>query len=410
MCIRLLSITSKTIHTAIAYGCIGVFSCLLILISIASISNYVYAQTSTFFDTPARAAYAIDHNTGLVLLEKNANVPLPPASLSKIMTLAVAFDALQAGYITLDTQFTVSEKAKERGGSTMFLRTGERVSVINLLRGIIVHSGNDAAITLAEGIAGSEQAFAILMNQKAATIGLTASSFINASGWPHPEQNMSARDITEVSRYIIATYPQYYPLFAEARFTWDNITQTNRNPLLALDIGADGLKTGHTQAAGYGLAASVKQENRRITFTITGLDTQELRKSEAVRLVQWAMRYFRQHTLFDDKSTLAALPVWRGNKQNVPVTVASPVSALIPITEANDVYSSLTITLDYQSPINAPIAKGQTMGTLTLASNHFPQQNKTFAIVAQNQVERGGFLNRVHFAWRTMVQQINRAF
>ena len=209
--------------------------------------------------TKARAALVIDLSSGAVLLEKNADEPLPPASMSKLMTLYMVFEALEKGVISMNDEFPTSRHAASMKGSSMFLRQGEQVSVANLLRGVIVQSGNDAAVVLAEGLAGTEEVFAERMNRRAEELGLRNATFANATGWPDPSQVMSARDLATLARLIITEFPDYYAMFDEREFTWDEITQENRNPLLDRGLGADGLKTGHTEEAGYGLVASAKR-------------------------------------------------------------------------------------------------------------------------------------------------------
>jgi len=222
------------------------------------------AQEPQVQTTPARAAIVVDLTSGAVLLEKEADTPLPPASMSKLMTLDVVFEALESGRLSLDDTFRVSAYAASMGGSKMFIRDGETVSVADLLRGVIVQSGNDAAVALAEAISGTEAAFATLMNQRAEAMGLTHSNFSNATGWPDPQHMMSPRDLARLAERIITHYPDHYRIFSEESFTWDGITQRNRNPLLGVTEGADGLKTGHTEEAGYGLVASAIRDGRRI--------------------------------------------------------------------------------------------------------------------------------------------------
>lgn len=218
------------------------------------------AAPAVALDTSARAALVIDARTGARLLEKNADQPIPPASMSKLMTLDLVFEALSEGRLSLDDTFRVSRKASRMGGSKMFVREGDAIRVEDLLRGVIVQSGNDACVVLAEGLAGSEEAFARRMTERAHELGMTGSRFANATGWPHPEQVMTPEDLVFLARRIIQRFPEYYHFFSETEFTWEGITQRNRNPLLALDIGADGLKTGHTEEAGYGLVGSAVRD------------------------------------------------------------------------------------------------------------------------------------------------------
>ena len=244
------------------------------------------------FETIARAAMVIDQTTGTVLLAKNENMALPPASMSKLMTLNMLFEALQDGRVTLDTKFTVSAKASKKGGSRMFLRDGERVSIENLIKGIIVLSGNDACIVVAENLAGSEEDFARIMTARARKLGMKNSTFANATGWPDPNQRMSAADLVFLANRIITQFPEFYGYFSIKSFSWADIDQNNRNPLLGLVEGADGLKTGHTQEAGYGLVGSAKQGDRRVVLMITGLNSVQERAREGERLMNWAFRQF----------------------------------------------------------------------------------------------------------------------
>ena len=256
------------------------------------LSCSVVATPAFSFDTLASSAMVMDQTTGTVLMAKNADLRVPPASMSKLMTLYMLFEALRDERIAFDTEFLVSEKAAKIGGSTMFLREGERVSVRDLIQGIIVQSGNDACVTVAENLAGTETAFADQMTKRAIELGMNNSSFGNSTGWPDPLQRMSARDLVLIADLLIKDFPNYYPFFAQASFTWDGVKQNNRNPLLALGIGADGLKTGHTNEAGYGLVGSARQGNRRIIFMITGLETKAARANEAEKLANWAFGKF----------------------------------------------------------------------------------------------------------------------
>jgi len=241
---------------------------------------YLVPLSAAAFDSKARALYVIDYETGVVLLEKNAQTALPPASMSKLMTLYMLFEALKDGRLGLTQTFPVSTKAWQMGGSKMFLREGDNVSIENLLRGIIVQSGNDACIVVAEGLAGSEAEFANRMTMRARQIGLENSTFANSTGWPNPDHRMSAADLVTLANLMIRDFPEYYSYFAERSFTWEGIEQENRNPLLAADIGADGLKTGHTEEAGYGLVGSAIQNERRIVFMISGLSSAAERAQE----------------------------------------------------------------------------------------------------------------------------------
>ena len=247
------------------------------------------------FETRATAAWILDQTTGTVLLSKDAQKPLPPASMSKLMTLNMLYEALRDGRVTLDTKFSVSDKASQMGGSSMFLTPKDRPTVEDLIKGIIVQSGNDACVVVAEGLAGTEEGFARLMNERGRAIGLRNSVFANSSGWPHPNHRMSMEDLGLLASRLIREFPEYYGYFAMPTFEFDGRVPSNhrnRNPLLNLGIGADGLKTGHTSEAGYGLVGSAVQGNRRIVFVITGLDSEAARAEEAERVVAWAFRQF----------------------------------------------------------------------------------------------------------------------
>ena len=341
------------------------------------------------FDTLARSAMIVDQTTGTVLLAKDADRPIPPASMSKLMTTYMLFEALRDGRVTMDTKFLVSEKATSRGGSTMFLRTGERVTVRDLIQGIIVQSGNDACITVAENIAGTEEAFAEQMTTRANEMGMTASTFGNATGWPHPNQRMSARDLVFLANELITKFPEYYGFFSQRSFTWDGVKQDNRNPLLNLGIGADGLKTGHTNEAGYGLVGSAKQGNRRIIFMITGLDSKIARASEAEKLTNWAFRQFVSKELFKKGTKIAEAKVWLGGQKTVGLVAQNNISGLFPQGSLDDV----TIEVTYQGPLEAPIIAGDQVATLTVTAPNMETTNHN--LVAQNDVAKGSIVTRV---------------
>ena len=258
---------------------------IFVFISLISI-----AWSAPKFETAAPHAYLMDYTTGTELFEKNSRVPVPPASLSKLMTSYMVFDALRIGILTLDDLLTVSEKAWRMGGSKMFVEVDKQVSVEDLLRGVIVQSGNDACIVLAEAIGGDEATFSDLMNENASELGLLDSVFQNSTGWPHPEHKMSAADIAMITQKIVKDFPDYFPLFAEKEFTYNEIRQANRNPLLYKDIGVDGMKTGHTREAGYGLAATALRNDRRLIAVVTGLESPSQRASEVERLLNFGFR------------------------------------------------------------------------------------------------------------------------
>ncbi|MEO0388350.1 MAG: D-alanyl-D-alanine carboxypeptidase family protein [Pseudomonadota bacterium] len=337
-------------------------------------------------DTAARAAYVIDHDTRTVLLSKNAETLLPPASMSKLMTLLMVFEALQSGRLMLSDTFRVSEKAWAMGGSKMFLREGEDVSVEDLIRGVIVQSGNDACVVIAEGLAGSEAAFADRMTRRARELGMTASVFVNATGWPHPDHVMPSRDLVLLAAHMIDTYPEYYAYFAETEFSWDGIDQRNRNPLLGLGLGADGLKTGHTEEAGFGLVASAMRDGRRVTMMVTGLPTSRARLVESERLINWAFREFYATTLFKAGEPIAAADVWVGAEATVDLVAAEDIEVVIPFEAEGKIATHVV----YDGPVAAPIAAAAPIGELVVEIPGLGQQR--VPLEAGAAVGEGGFL------------------
>lgn len=355
------------------------------------------------FDTIAKAAYVVDLTTGTVLMDKQADIPLPPASMSKLMTLNMLFEALEDGRVTMDTRFSVSSRAKAMGGSTMFLDEQDRPTVDELIRGIVVLSGNDACVAVAEGLAGSEQAFAGQMNERAVALGMNNSTFANASGWPNPNQRMSMRDLGILASRLITDFPQYYGYFGIEEFPWDNRApqnRFNRNPLLKLGIGADGLKTGHTQEAGYGLVGSAVQGKRRIVFVITGLTSETERAQEAERIVNWAFRQFVQKTVVTQDKLMAEVPVWLGDVDKVGLVAAEEVSMLIPAL----VQGEIPAEMSYRTPLEAPITKGQVVGDLVINVDGMPQV--TVALLADRDVAKGGFMPRIRTAARILIAKL----
>ncbi|MBY8975016.1 D-alanyl-D-alanine carboxypeptidase [Rhodobacteraceae bacterium NNCM2] len=370
-------------------------SCLAAAVTLLAAVS-VNAQQST----PATAALVIDLNSGTVLLEKDADRPLPPASMSKLMTLNMVFEALQAGRLAMTDQFRTTAKASNMGGSKMFLREGELVSIEDLLHGVIIQSGNDAAVALGEALMGTEEAFAAQMNQRAEALGLTNSSFANATGWPDPDQRMSVRDIATLSTHIITQFPEYYPMFAETEFTWDGITQSNRNPLLSLGIGADGLKTGHTEEAGYGLAASAKRGDRRVVVVVTGLESSAQRRQEAERLINWAFRAFESTTAFKAGEPLATADVWIGSSSTVPLVPERDVILLYPA----GTIDQTTMKVRYDGPITAPFDAGDRLGVVEIQSADMPPV--TVPLVASHAVAEGGFLSRLEAAANLLINRV----
>lgn len=360
-------------------------------------------QSVNALEITAKSAMVVDYNTGTVLLSKNAEMPLPPASMSKLMTLNMVFEALDDGRLTLEDTFRVSAQASQKGGSKMFVREGARVSIEDLIRGVIVQSGNDACIVLAEGMSGTEAEFARQMTERALELGMTNSNFVNATGWPDPGQEMSAQDLVLLAARLIENFPQYYTYFSEETFTWENIVQNNRNPLLSLGIGADGLKTGHTEEAGYGLVGSAVDDGRRIVFMIGGLDSSLSRSTEAERIARWAFREFEMKTLFNAGETIDRANVWLGAENTVEMVFSSDVEILLPLGSRDQITAHYT----YTDPIEAPINAGQNLGELVVVvpdsdPMHFP-------LVARTSVETGGFVERIFAAAEILLRRVRTA-
>ncbi|MGL5008313.1 MAG: serine hydrolase, partial [Paracoccaceae bacterium] len=322
------------------------------------------------FDTTASAAWVYDVATQTVLMDKNADTPLPPASMSKLMTINMLFEALADGRVTMDTTFAVSSRAKAMGGSTMFLNEQDRPTVRDLIYGMIVNSGNDACVVVAEGLAGSEEAFAAQMTERARALGMENSTFINSSGWPAIGHEMSMKDLGILARRLIEEFPEYYPIFAETTFNYENRAEANannRNPLLQLNFGeggpvADGLKTGHTSEAGYGLVGSAVQGNRRVIFVITGLASEQARAEEAEQIVSWAFRQFTEKTLVTAGTRVADAEVWMGDATTVGLVPATDATFLVPAL----VQDQVTAEVAYTGPIAAPITKGDQIAELVI--------------------------------------------
>lgn len=353
------------------------------------------ASAAQAFETKARAAWVYDVTTGTVLMDKNGEESLPPASMSKLMTVNMLFEALRDGRVQMDTTFPVSARAVQMtkdGGSTMYLQEGDRPTVEELIHGMIVNSGNDACVVVAEGLAGTEEAFAAQMTERAHALGMDQSSFANASGWPDPMQRMSMRDLGLLGVRLIQEFPDYYPVFSETTFNYKDrapANANNRNPLLKLGIGADGLKTGHTSEAGYGLVGSVKQGERRIVFAITGLASDKERAEEAERIASWAFRQFALKTVAKAGQRLAEAEVFLGAEARVGLVPAADVRLLIPALAQGGLKAEVV----YQGPVSAPVAKGQPLGELVITLPGLPEHR--IPLVAEADIARGGFLVRL---------------
>ena len=379
-----------------------------ILITLLLSTIFLWAGKALSFETSAKAAYILDQTTGTVLLEKNADQPLPPASMSKLMTLYMAFEYIDQGRLKLKEKLPVSDAAVKYRGSTMFLNTSDRVSVEDLLRGIIVLSGNDACVVLAEALSpdGTEKGFAELMTKRAKKMGMLNSVFANSNGWPHPRHKMSVKDLAILANKIVTDFPEYYSMFAEDTFEFDGraaANTRNRNPLLGLGIGADGLKTGHTSEAGYGLVGSALQAERRVIFVITGLRSQSVRADEAEAIVNWAFRQFTEKQYGEKNDVIGFAPVWNGASPQVGLALAEDLDLLVPVFDNEDINFSAEI----KTPIKAPLSKGAKIGNLIISRPNLP----TFSVslVAAENIGTGGFKEKVFSAAKFILSSINQS-
>ncbi len=319
-------------------------------------------QPAYAVETRAKHAYLIDADTGAVLFAKEAEVQMPPSSMSKLMTMYMVFERMKEGRLKLDDTLPVSEKAWRMQGSKMFVPLGESIKVDDLIHGVIVQSGNDACIVFAEGLAGSEEAFAELMNKKAKELGMMGSHFVNSTGWPDERHLMTAKDLALLGRRIIKDFPGYYPNYAVKEFTYHNIVQHNRNRLLGNDIGVDGMKTGHTEVGGYGITLSAKHDNRRLVLVINGLASDDERVKEGDLLLRYGFREFKNVTLVPAGKQVAAADVFFGKSAQVPLEAANDVVVTLPAGANNKV----DYKLRYNAPLPAPIKKGDAVAELVV--------------------------------------------
>lgn len=373
---------------------VGVFAAVfsLILASLAAIP-----ARAAGIDTIARQAILIDMNTNTVLFEKNADERMPTSSMAKMMTLYLIYEALAKGQIKLDDTFPVSQKAWRMGGSKMFVELGKQIRVEDLVRGITIDSGNDAAIVMAEGLAGSEEAFAKLMNQKAKQLGMNSTHFVDATGWPDPDHYSTARDLATLAEHLIRDFPQYYHYDAEKTFTYHGIKQGNRNPLLYRDMGVDGLKTGHTEAGGYGLAASAIRDGRRLVLVINGLPSMQSRADEPAKLLDWGFNDFEDTTLFKAGQVVETAPVWLGDQPQVPLVAAQDVTVTVPRGGSKD----LKVSVRMPTAVPAPIRRGAEIAKLVIAMPDVSP--KTVPLYAGADVARIGTVGRIVAAARQLV-------
>lgn len=370
-----------------------------VLLLAAALPAAVRAQT---FETKAKQAYMVEAETGTVLFAKNADELVPPASLAKLMTMELVFDALTTGQLRLEDEFQVSENAWRTGGavsgtSTMFAEINSSVPLADLIRGVIVQSGNDACIIIAEGMAGSEEAFARVMTDRARELGLEKSVFGNSTGLPHPDAGVTMRELVELARHIQKTYPDYYPIYSETDFTWNGITQRNRNPLLRLNIGVDGLKTGYTEASGYAIVSSIERDGRRLFLAMSGMGSIRERSEEARKMLEWGLRSFRRRELFDAGEIIGEASVYGGERSAVPLEAGAAVDIFLPLANAD----RLRARIVYDWPLNAPVQEGDRIATLKIwVGDTLSQQTPLYAAAS---VGRGPLYRRAFDALQELL-------
>jgi D-alanyl-D-alanine carboxypeptidase (penicillin-binding protein 5/6) len=357
------------------------------------------APSDAMPEISARQAIVLDYQTGFVMFERAADERMPPSSMSKVMTAYLVFEALKSGKLGLEDMLPVSERAWRMQGSKMFVPLNGRVKVEDLIRGMIVQSGNDACIVLAEALAGSEEAFAERMNAEARRMGLTGSNFRNATGWPDPDHYMTARDLATLARRVIDDHPDFYKYYRELNFTYGkdertnkDITQGNRNPLLYKNIGADGIKTGHTEQAGYGLTASAVRDGRRVIGVFNGWASMRQRAEESERMIDWAFREFQTYKIFAAGQEVDRVDIWLGLKGSTGLIAAQDVAITMP----RRLRPQLQAKLVYDSPVAAPVAPGQVLGRVTLAAPGLTPIE--VPLVAQENIDRLGYSGRLNAA------------
>ena len=340
------------------------------------------------FESSASHVYLVDFQTGAVLINKNGEATMAPASMTKMMTVYLLFERLKDGSLSLEDTFRVSEKAWRKGGSKMYVDVGSRVKVEDLLRGIVVQSGNDASIVVAEGLAGSEDAFATEMNRAAHELGMTNTTFLNASGWPHPEHLTTAHDLAVLTAATIRNFLESYHYYSEKLFKYNGLDKYNRNPLLRKEMGADGLKTGHTESSGYGIVASAMRNDRRLILILNGLPSESARSSEAERILGLGFREWDNYTLFKAGDVVASASVWLGNVETVPLIIEQEVT----LTLRRRALREMVVKVLHEDPIPAPIAKGTRIANLFVT---MPQTKPLeLPLVAGTNIGRLGMIGR----------------
>ncbi len=356
------------------------------VISFLVFAGYANAQ---LYQTKAAQALLLDADTGTVLFAKEADTKIPPASLAKIMTMEVVFNQLKNGKLSLSDNFFVSENAWRKGGtssggSTMFAKLNSEIPLEDLIRGVIIQSANDGSIIIAEGLGGSEAAFANLMNERARRLGLNNSNFVNSTGLPAENQYVSIRDLAKLARHVITEYPNYYRYYSEPEFEWNKINQRNRNPLLPMKIGADGMKTGYTEASGYAIVGSAVRDGQRLIAILSGMESKKQRAEEARKILDWGFRAFEKIKLFDDNEVLGEASVYGGVKSGVEVVGKGPVEIYLPIGNRD----KLKARIVYKGPIMPPVEQGAKVATLKVWIGD--ELSQEIDLYAAETVEKGG--------------------
>ncbi len=362
---------------------------LLVLFAIILFPTFCHAQTVAPVETAAKQAFLLDANTNTVLFTKDADTQMPTSSMSKMLTIYLVFEALRDGKLKLDDTFPTSEHAWKQEGSRMFLNVGQRARVEDLIRGVVIQSGNDAAVVLAEALGGSEENFAEMMNAKAQQLGMKNSHFVNATGLPDPQHYSTARDLATLAMALLHDFPENYHYFSEQQFTYNNISQGNRNPLLYRNMNVDGLKTGHTDTGGYGLTASALRDGRRLVLVLNGMEDMQARADESAKMLDWGYREYGLYPVAKAGENLAQAKVWLGQKPNVRLLLTRDVVLTLP----RSVRDGLKAEVSFVQPIQAPITKGQELGKLTLSAPGMTPEE--IPLIAAENVARVGFFARM---------------
>ena len=355
---------------------------------ILSISLIFFTFNSNAIESIAKTALLIDLSTGEVLLDKNSEERTYPSSMTKIMTALMAFEKIKDGTLSMDQEFLISKKAWKMGGSKMFIEVDKKVKVSDLLLGVVVQSGNDASIAIAEGISGSEETFAIEMNNLAKRIGLTNTNFVNSSGWPNDNHYTTAKDLAKIAEYTLNEHPELYEMYAITEFTYSGIKQDNRNPLLYSFDGADGFKTGHTQAAGYGLVGSAERGGRRLLLVLNGLETSRSRAQESLRLMDWGFNNFQLVDFYKQGEIVIEASTWLGKQEKVRLSSQQDISISIPKTHLSDMKVEVLV----EEPIPTPISINDQVGLVQIS---YADKKLQYPLLASENIEQKGFFSRI---------------